>query len=74
MLPVGERLGHCAGGGRRNHILSISSYFCISVSFFLKAPAYMVVQYIPFNVLGFVFVFFLLHNHTSYFSCVNIAE
>lgn len=34
VLPVGERLGHCARGGRRDHILSISSYFCISVSFF----------------------------------------
>lgn len=33
VLPVGERLGHCAGGGRRDHILSMSNYFCNSVSF-----------------------------------------
>lgn len=51
VLPVGERLGHCAGGGRRDHILSISNYFCNSLS--LKIPVYITVKYIPFNVLFF---------------------
>lgn len=48
---LGEQPAHGAGGGRRNHILSISSYFCNSI--FLKIPIYITMKYILFNVLGF---------------------